>query len=336
MCYYYFIISEHQNTAMQLQNPTKAAAVIDATNIPSIITRTGKQGISRFIDFFVVNIRNPNTRFAYARGLRHFFAWCDNHGIQEIGRIQPVHVAAYIEGLPLSPPTVKQRLAAIRMLFDWLVIGQVIQNSPATSVKGPKHVVTKGKTPVLTPEEARQLLDSCDADTVAGLRDRALIGLMLYSFARISAAVNMNLGDYFPQQRRMWVRLHEKGGKFHTMPTHHNLETYIDNYIGAAGINFKTEPLFQSLRGKSGQLTGNRLSRVNAWNMIQRRAKDAGIETHITSHSFRATGITTYMMNGGTLEKAQKMAAHSTPRTTKLYDRSDDEVTLDEVERIVI
>ncbi len=114
------------------------------------------------------------------------------------------------------------------MLFDWLIVGQVMPHNPAAAVRGPKHVVTKGKTPVLTPEETRQLLDSLPAETITGLRDRALIGLLVYTFARIGAAVALNGEDLYSQNRRLWVRLRETGGKQHTMPAHHNLDARTD------------------------------------------------------------------------------------------------------------
>jgi site-specific recombinase XerC len=139
---------------------------------------------------------------------------------------------------PSAPaaPTVKQRLAALRHLFDWLVIDQVVPVNPAASVRGPSHSVKSGKTPVLEPAEARALLDRIDVSTVVGLRDRALIGLMVYSFARIGAALGMKVEDVYTQNRRLWVRLREKGGKHHEMPCHHNLETYLAAYIEEAGL----------------------------------------------------------------------------------------------------
>jgi integrase/recombinase XerD len=112
-----------------------------------------------------------------------------------------------------AAPTAKQHLAAISMLFDWLTTGGVIAFNPAASVRGPKHVVKPGKTPVLTAAEARQLLDSIDTTTLIGLRDRALIGVMVYSFGRIGAALGMKVGDYYVEGRKAWFRLHEKGGK---------------------------------------------------------------------------------------------------------------------------
>jgi len=222
------------------------------------------------------------------------------------------------------------------MLFDWLVIGQVIATNPASSVRGPKHSVKKGKTPVLTAEEARALIDSIDITTPMGLRDRALIGLMVYTFARVGAALKMKVEDVYVQGRRTWVRLHEKGGKQHEMPCHHNLDEYLHAYIdGAALIGAAKAPLFRSATPHTGQITERPMTQADVYRMIGRRALAAGIQTRIGCHSFRATGITEYLKNGGKLEVAQQMANHESARTTGLYDRRNDQVSLDEVERIV-
>ena len=212
---------------------------ITASRVPKLAAAAGEQAGMRFLEFFAANIRNPHTRRAYARAADEFLAWCASAGVPSIGAVQPVHVATWIEAgtRELAAPSVKQRLAAIRHLFDWLVTGQVVPVNPAASVRGPpRHVVTCGQTPVLDPAEARALLDSIDTSTVVGLRDRALIGLMVYSFARIGAALGMAVEDVFTQNRRLWVRLHEKGGKRHAMPCHHNLEEYLTGYLDGAGL----------------------------------------------------------------------------------------------------
>ena len=290
----------------------------------------------RCFEFFTANLRNPNTRKAYARAAVDFAGWCARHGVSDVRQVQPVHVAAYIEGLQIAAPSVKQRLAALRMLFDWLVIGQVMPVNPAASVRGPRHSVKKGKTPVLLADEARALLEAIDTSRLIGLRDRALIALMVYTFARVGAVVKMRLEDVYDQGRRSWVRLHEKGGKQHEMPCHHKLEESLHAYIDGAGIVGDKGWLFRSAFGRSGELTERPLSQCDVYRMIRRRAEGAGIKTRIGCHSFRATGITEYLRNGGRLEIAQQMAGHESARTTGLYDRRGDQISLDEVERIVI
>ena len=309
-----------------------------AAPVPAVIAARGHQAGRRFVEFFTANIRNPNTRKAYYRATTEFFDWCDQARLGLLD-IEPVHVAAWVESLShkFSPPTVKQWLAAVRMLFDWLVVGQVLAVNPAAAVRGPKHVVKVGKTPVLAAPEARQLLESINTASVVGFRDRALIGLLVFTFARIGAALGMTVDDVYWQRRRLWVRLHEKGGKQHSMPCHHNLETYLQDYIEAAGLARDREgPLFRTSYRRTGLLTDRAMTQSDAWRMLQRRARAAGIPTSVCNHTFRATGITAYLDNGGSLENAQAMAAHESPRTTKLYDRTDDQITLDEVEKIGI
>ena len=321
-----------------LERSATRALAVGREGLPVLFSPT-PAAARRTLEFFTANIRNPNTRKAYARAVAEFAAWCEQTGLQELGAIEPVHVAAYVEQLQerLAAPSVKLNLAALRMLFDWLVVGQVMPMNPASSVRGPRHSVKKGKTPVLAAEEARALLDAIDISMLPGLRDRALIGLMVYTFARVGAAVGMRVGDVYVQGRRTWVRLHEKGGKRHEMPCHHNLDEYLHAYVDAAGIADDEKGwLFRTTVGRSGELSKRPMRQGDVYRMIGRRAAAAKVWTKIGCHSFRATGITEYLRNGGKLEVAQQMANHESSRTTGLYDRRQDGVSLDEVERIVI
>ena len=303
--------------------------------VPALFADHGEHAARRLIEFFTAEIRNANTRAAYARAVARFGRWCGDHRLA-LGDLTPVHVAAYVEALgrEASKPTVKQHLAALKMLGDYLVTGQVIPVNPAASVRGPKYVIKKGKTPVLTGEETRALFASIDPGTVAGSRDRALIGVMAYSFARVGAVLGMAVEDYYQQGKRWWLRLHEKGGKDHEVPAHHVVEEYLDAYLSAAGISAdRRTPLFRAI-GPDRRLTTRRLDRRHALAMVKRRAAAAGLGDRIGCHTFRATGITNFIENGGTVEKAQAIASHESPKTTKLYDRSGDGITLDEIERI--
>jgi integrase/recombinase XerD len=306
--------------------------------VPSIVAESGQRATRRFLEFFTASIRNRNTRAAYYRAVRDFFRWCERRNVS-LEQVCPMLVAAYVEelGCRNAAPTVQQHLAAIRTLFDYLVIGQVVPFNPAASVRGPKYKVSKGKTPVLSSDDARLLLDSIDSTHVIGLRDRALIGVMVYSFARVSAVVGMSVEDYYRNGKRWWFRLHEKGGKFHEVPAHHKAETYLDSYLEVAGIADQLKsPLFRSTRGQSRRLNDRPMGRRDALRMIKRRTAELGMTSRVCCHTFRATGITAYLQNNGSLEMAQAIAAHESPRTTKLYDRRQDELTLDEIERIRI
>src|SRR5271170_2193798 len=235
---------------------------ISSPALPALVAAAGERASMRFLEFFAATIRNPHTRRAYARAADEFLTWCASVGVPSIAAVQPVHVATWVEAATreLAAPSVKQRLAAIRHLFDWLVTGQVVPVNPAGSVRGPRHVVTSGQTSVLDPAEARTLLDSIDVSTHAGLRDRALIGLMVYSFARIGAALGMAVEDVYTQNRRLWVRLREKGGKRHAMPCHDSLEEYLTAYLDGADLRCDPKgPLFRTI----GRGTATLRSRVS-------------------------------------------------------------------------
>src|SRR5258708_25880398 len=182
---------------------------ITAPCVPELVAAAGERAGMRFLEFFAAYIRNAHTRRAYYRAAEEFLGWCASTGVPSIAAVQPVHVAAWIEASTreLAASSVKQRLAALRHLFDWLVNGQVVPINPAHTVRGPRHVVTSGQTPVLDPAEARALLDSIDVATQSGLRDRALIGLVVYSFAPIRAALRVAVEDVYTPNRRLWVRL---------------------------------------------------------------------------------------------------------------------------------
>ena len=309
---------------------------------PLAVASASPDALHAVLQFFAAEVRNPNTRRAYIHAAQDFF----RHAAMmpagnRIDTITSLHVSSWVEAMMrdgLSPPTVKLRLAAVGMLFQSLVRERVVTTNPATVVRGPKHSVRRGKTPVLSPDEARQLLDAIDTSTLAGLRDRALIATMIYSFARISAVTAMTIEDVFTQQRRLWLRLHEKGGKCHDVPCHHALELDLAAYMDAAELRGSPRsPLFQTLMRDTGQpprLSGKPMSQSLAWEMVQRRVRGAGLLTRACNHTFRATGITAYLKNGGTIERAASMANHASTRTTQLYDRRPDDVTIEDVERI--
>lgn len=296
-----------------------------------------------FWEFFAVTIPNKNTMRAYLIACFHFSDWCQN-GLEEplaLVDVEPMHVALYVRVLSdhYMPATVKQHLAAIRMLLDYLVINQALAMNPARSVKGPKNVVKRGKTPVLNEEETRMLFAAIDTSKLIGLRDRAFISVMLFSFARVTAVTNMTLADYYTQGKRSFFRMTDKGSKYHQVPAHHKAVDWLDEYIEAAGIEGETDkPLFRSMirKGKLYQLKDTGLSSRSSLKMVKRRALRAGLPSDICNHTFRGTGITNYLRNGGKIEVAAQIAGHESIETTQLYDHTDDDISLDEIERIVI
>lgn len=307
-------------------------------SVPALIADAGDMASKRYIEFFTASIRNRNTRSAYWHACNRFLTFCGDRGLT-LATVEPFHVAAYIEDLTRvhAAPTVKQHLAAVRRMFDFLVIGQVIPASPAASVRGPKHVVSEGKTPILDADETRLLIAQFDVTKLADLRDRAIVGTMIFGFARVGALVKLRVRDYYRQGVKAWFVLDEKGGKQNRVPVHHLAAEYIEAFVSKAGIGSERDtPLFRSFgRGRgSDQVTDRGLGRTEIFAIVRRRAAAVGLPQEIGCHSFRGTGITNYLSNGGTIETAAKLAGHSSTRTTQLYDRRHAEVALSEIERI--
>jgi site-specific recombinase XerD len=275
--------------------------------VPALIAHAGDAAGWRYVEFFTANIHNPHTRRAYARACGRFFAWCEDRGLA-LTVIRPFDAAAWVNELQEKhgAPGVKQQLAAVRLLFDWLITGQVVPTNPAAAVRGPRYVVKTGKTPVLDGTEWRRLIDAIPTDTVRDLRDRALIATLTYSFARVAAALKLKVEDLRSNGTGWQIHLHEKGGKEHKMPCHHALAEMLRVYVATAGIAedrkgwlFRTSP-----RHSATVLTEQPMSQPDAWRMIRRRAAAAGIAAPIGNHSFRATGLTNF----------SKMVVHSNTR----------------------
>ena len=319
--------------------PPTIAPPADTYIVPALITDAGgDQAGWRYVEFFTANINNDHTRRAYARACSRFFAWCENRGLS-LTTIRPFDVAAWVKELQEKhgAPGVKQQLAAVRMLFDWLVTGQVVPMNPAAAVRGPKHVVKTGKTPVLEGDEWRQLLDQhSDRDLARSARPGADRDAHLFLRAhhrgaedegRGSPAARRGLDGAAARERRQGAcdavpsRARRGVARLHRRRRHRR---------GPQGLAVPHRAPAQ----RQCRCTDRPMNQYAAWLMVRRRAAAAGITAPIGNHTFRATGITAYLANGGALEHAQEMAAHESPRTTKLYDRTKERLTQDEVERI--
>lgn len=305
--------------------------------LPVLIQAAGPQGWRAFLDFFGATIENDNTRAAYLRAVCPFLEACAEAGIAELRNIEAFIVGDYVRHLKragLSKASVKLKLAAIRKFFDHLVVAQVIPVNPALSVRGPKLKIRTGKSPVISLEQLKQLLESIDRDTLIGKRDYAWLTLAASCWCRVSAIVDLTIAEYEHAGKRSFIHVDEKGGEVDRMPIHHKAQEALDELIAAAGIaEDKDAHIFQSV-DRQGDYTGRRLKRERVWEMIRRRARKAELDEALCCHSFRATGLTLYLMAGGTLERAQRRAHHADSRTTKLYDHSDDDITLEDVELV--
>lgn len=315
-----------------------------AAALPAIVAAAGAAASKRYFEYFTVTIRNDHTRAGYFRACRVFFEWCENRSLT-LETIEPVHVAAYIESRVksddpewrLSKTSIKQHASALRKMFSYFVEKGVLTYNPAREVATEKVSRTVGKTPAYETEDVAKLFASFDTSHLVGLRDRALTGVMAFGFSRITAIVNLRVGDYIQQGRRAKISIHGKGGRDVEIPVHHQLAEYLDAYIEAAGIaDDKKGFLFRSAQGKTKRLTERPMDRTDAWKMVQRRLENAGIGGGIGfgCHSFRATCGTNFLTNGGELETCQELMGHADSRTTKLYDRRTLRILQGDIERI--
>ena len=320
-------------------------------HLPALVEQAGNTARFVWDEFFQGEIRNPNTRRAYTHAVRQFLAWAAGQGV-ELARISPGQVGQYIDQLEASMPTKKQHLAAIKGFFDKLVLRHVVLLNPAASVRGPRYSAGEGKTPEIAVEQARTLLKSIkltytvkamgkkprEVVNVVGLRDRAVIAMLIYTAARIGAVATLRMKSLEHDGSQWLLKFAEKGGKAREIPVRHDLEQYLFAWLDAAGIKDapKDSPLFRSAIGRTKALSAKAPTAGDLGRMVKRRMKDAGLPARLSPHSFRVTTITDLLEHGVPLEDVQQLAGHADPRTTRLYDRRQKKVTRNVVERISI
>lgn len=301
------------------------------------VQNSGAEFAEAYIEFFAVSF-NENTNAAYAQGIDFFFDYCEKSRIKSISSIEPKHVgnfSKYMSRKKYSISTIRLYLTATRMFFNFCQIEGIMSLNPSSPVKMPKQIRTTGSTPVIEPVEVRQILDAISEDKEIDYRDRALIATMAYNFFRISSAVKMKVKNYELRGEQRWLTTYEKGSKYHEMPVPEELEILINSYLFKCDLFDKPEEyLFQSAKAKTGKLTGKAFDRVSAWKMIQRKAKAGKVFKQIGNHTFRATGLTNYLNNGGNIKGAKNLANHSHSSTTELYDRTGDAEKIEEINRL--
>lgn len=305
--------------------------------LPSLIAQAGASASFAYEEFFFGKIRNPHTRRAYQFAVDRFLDWCCAEKI-ELHQIAPKHVGHYLDRMTLGPASKKLHLSALRHFFDDLVTRHAVILNPAATVRSERHQVIEGKTPEIPVEQARRLLASINTTTVVGLRDRAIIGILIYTAARVGAVARLARADFYDAGDQYCLRFTEKGGKSREIPVRHDLERFVLTYVNAAGINNdeKASPLFRSAIRRTDTLTTRSITAADMSRMVKRRMKDAGLPVRLSPHSFRVTTITDLLAQGVPLEDVQYLAGHADPRTTRLYDRRQRRVTRNIVERISI
>jgi site-specific recombinase XerD len=310
------------------------------SQLPEILSRAGKAAVFAADEFFFGRIRNEHTRAAYLHAVRQFLTWAESHDLELVG-ITPKNVGQYFDELrkkSTSIATRKQHLAALRHFFDGLVTRHAMILNPALSVRGERYQVVEGKTPEITVKDVRTLLASLDTSTVVGLRDRAIVAILVYTAARAGAVASLRRGSFYHAGDQWMLHFEEKGGKSREIPVRHDLEQMLSAYIETAGLCDapKQSPLFRTAYRKTGRLTENGMYVVDICRMVKRRLKDAGLPVLLSPHSFRVTTITDLLEQGVALEDVQRLAGHADPRTTRLYDRRQKKIARNIVERISI
>ncbi len=306
-------------------------------NLPALVGTLGPAGAFAWGEFFSGQLRNPHTRKAYLQAITRFLNWLASKNTT-LPDVTPGDVGAYIDQLDLSPPTKKLHLTALRRFFDVLVNRHLVVLNPAASVRGQRYQVIEGRTPEITSEHARALMESIKTDTLIGRRDLALIATLIFTAARAGAVAKLKLGHLLNDGTQYSLRFEEKGGKVREIPVRHDLQKLLLNYMKLAELDEASAnvPMFQTARRRRDKITGLPMSGVDICRMVKRRLKAAGLSERISPHSFRVATVTNLLTQGVSLTDVQYLAGHSDPRTTRLYDRRPQRVTRNLVERISI
>jgi integrase/recombinase XerD len=305
-----------------------------------LVTDTSESALAKtaetFLELLGARVRNPNTRSAYRVAWRAFLAFCSARGL-ELESVKAYHVGSWLDQHLGSRATQRQHLAAVRLLFDSLLMRGVVEYNPAARAKPPRLVRESSHTPVFKEAEIAAFLDSISLESLKDVRDKAIFCVLLYSWCRVSALINLSVADYYERGGTRWLRFQEKRGKEHEVPVHSKAKEAVDFWLERSSLaSNPSVPLFPSFGKNRETLNWRRLDRRSVLKLVEKRAKASGILKRVCCHSFRATGVTEYMNSGGTIEIAQRIAGHTSPSTTRIYDRSGDRLTLQEIERVQI
>jgi integrase/recombinase XerD len=320
----------------QEDSPTQKAVLAPFDLLEGASESTRAKTAETFLELLGARVRNPNTRSAYRVAWRSFLAFCSARQL-ELESVKAYHVGAWLDQHLGSRSTQRQHLAALRLLFDSLMMRGVVEYNPAARARPPRLVRESSQTPVFEEAEIVAFLDSIGLNSLKDIRDKALFCVLLYSWCRVSALINLSVGDYYERGGTRWLRFQEKRGKQHEVPVHSKAKEAVDLWLERSYLASKpSAPLFPSFGKNRETVELRRLDRRSVLKLVEKRAKASGILKQVCCHSFRATGVTEYMNSGGTIEIAQRIAGHTSPSTTRIYDRSGDQLTLQEIERVQI
>jgi integrase/recombinase XerD len=317
-------VLQHSNT------PTRAER-----ELPAIVQRGGLAAERAWDDFFAGVIANDLTRIAYTRAVRWFLEWpqvCS----KELHEITPADIGQYLRGLEGSLSKKKQHHSALRRFFNLLVERHLCIINPALVARTERMEVSEGKTPQITAAQSRRLLAAIDPTTKVGRRDRAIVGILMWTGVRAGSIARLRCGDYYETGEQWMLRFDEKRRRTREIPVRHDLHFYLRDYMEAAGLTDvpKNVPLFLTSPGKTDRFTMNGVNGHDICRMVKRYAKKAGLPNNLSPHSLRVAVATDLLDQGVPLSDVQYLLGHADPRTTRLYDRRQKQVTRNIVERI--
>ena len=307
---------------------------VTARNAPAIVKTAGRSAEFAWEEFFQAEIANAHTRKNYLHAVQKFLAWVEERGL-DLPRIAPGDVGEYLQAVELSVPTKKLHLAALRRFFDRLVNRHACVINPAATVKAERYAVVEGKTPQIDCDQVRTLFKSIDVSNPVGLRDRAILAVLVYTAARVGAVAKLTLKSFKHDGTQYSLRFSEKGGKSREIPVRHDLEGY------PAGVHRGREdyrgPPFPHDGPQDEDAHEERDDRDRHLPDDEAAAEGCRAATrHFSPHSFRVATVTDLLEQNVPLEDVQYLAGHSDPRTTRIYDRRRRKVTRNIVERISI
>jgi len=305
--------------------------------MPPLVAQAGNGARFAWDEWFSAEMRNPHTRRAYSHAVRQFLSWCEAQMLA-LREITPGCVGTYYNELHASIPTKNQHLSALRCFFDRLVLRHAIGLNPAASVRGERYSLAEGKTPEITVRQEKALLASIQVNDIIGLRDRAVVAVLIYTAARIGAVAGLTIGSFAHDRTQSFLRFREKGGKVREIPMRTDLETYLTAYLHAAGLRSAPPdaPIFRRVARNTKILTVQPMTADGMGRMLKRRMADIRLPAELSPHSFRVGAITDLLSQGVPLEEVQNLVGHADPRTTRLYDRRQKRIMRSVVDKISV
>lgn len=305
-----------------------------SVRVPAIVANAGPSSVARYTEFFESQVANVNTRTAYSQAALRFFEWIGSRRLSA-NEVTPADVAAYLDAMCAvhAAASVRLHASALRSIFGWLAKAKMVTDDIVRAIHLPTGTVPRQQTAVLTPEQVRKLIRAIDTKSVVGLRDRALVGVIVYTFAPPSVAATINVGDYDRDSRVL--ELKPIGRPSRKVPVHKMAARYLDEYLLALGKSSEYSPLFRTGLGRTGELTQNRMSRVDVLRMLKRRALAADLSDSICCRSLQRAGIGAYLASGGSVGIAKQITGQSAASIVR-YESRDTVPTRRDVDRIAI